>query len=195
MKKLLSSDELTDTLLEALGCVCIPEIFLISYLDDLIIKIEAQKLDLKGIKSYCSEIIEKVFSSQRASTTAIYGVQFLRSLQKYKSDFVCLLSEKSVKSAHDSLLNTRKTLGLVLQTLKKKKITLEDCSSWLSKFKALKYTQELEIPGQYTGETKPLPQYHITIVGFHDTVSTAIFLPAVSKLEDMYLKTQKILLA
>ncbi|KAG8247052.1 hypothetical protein J6590_071022 [Homalodisca vitripennis] len=43
-----------------------------------------------------------------------------------------------------------------------KRIDLASFSPWL----ADGYEGEVEIPGQYTGESRPLPQQHVTIVGF-----------------------------
>jgi hypothetical protein len=52
---------------------------------------------------------------------------------------------------------------------------LKDYSSFLSEFQAGNHSSlELEIPGQYTGESKPLIQHHIKIVGFKQTVSLNI---------------------
>jgi hypothetical protein len=53
---------------------------------------------------------------------------------------------------------------------------LKDYSPWLSDFQAGKYISlDLEIPGQYTGESKPLTQYHIKIAGFGQTVSVYMY--------------------
>jgi DNA-dependent protein kinase catalytic subunit len=54
----------------------------------------------------------------------------------------------------------------------KPSMQLKDYSPWLSEFQAGKHSSlELEIPGQYTGESKPLIQHHVKIVGFEQTVS------------------------
>jgi DNA-dependent protein kinase catalytic subunit len=53
---------------------------------------------------------------------------------------------------------------------------LNDYSPWLSDFQAGRYSSlDLEIPGQYTGESKPLIQHHIKIVSFKQTVSVQIY--------------------
>jgi DNA-dependent protein kinase catalytic subunit len=54
---------------------------------------------------------------------------------------------------------------------------LKDYSPLLSEFQAGRHSSlELEIPGQYTGETKPLIQHHIKIAGFKHTVSLSLYM-------------------
>ncbi|XP_029384585.1 DNA-dependent protein kinase catalytic subunit isoform X2 [Echeneis naucrates] len=47
---------------------------------------------------------------------------------------------------------------------------LKEYSPWLSGFKADLFSNELEIPGQYDGRSKPLPEYHVKITGFDERV-------------------------
>jgi hypothetical protein len=49
--------------------------------------------------------------------------------------------------------------------------TLKDYCPWMHEFKAANYEKELEIPGQYTGMSKPMPEYHTKISGFDERVS------------------------
>ncbi|XP_070581112.1 DNA-dependent protein kinase catalytic subunit-like [Ptychodera flava] len=47
---------------------------------------------------------------------------------------------------------------------------LKEYSPWLSEFQPINYDRELEIPGQYRGRSKPLPEYHVKIAGFDEKV-------------------------
>lgn len=47
---------------------------------------------------------------------------------------------------------------------------LKEYSPWLSGFKADSFSNELEVPGQYDGRSKPLPEYHAKITGFDERV-------------------------
>ncbi|XP_024136141.1 DNA-dependent protein kinase catalytic subunit isoform X1 [Oryzias melastigma] len=47
---------------------------------------------------------------------------------------------------------------------------LKEYSPWLSGFKADAFNNELEVPGQYDGRSKPLPEYHAKITGFDERV-------------------------
>ncbi|XP_044101561.1 DNA-dependent protein kinase catalytic subunit isoform X2 [Neovison vison] len=45
---------------------------------------------------------------------------------------------------------------------------LKECSPWMSDFKIEFLRNELEIPGQYDGKGKPMPEYHARISGFDE---------------------------
>ncbi|KAH9372219.1 hypothetical protein HPB48_003426 [Haemaphysalis longicornis] len=47
---------------------------------------------------------------------------------------------------------------------------LKDISPWLSRFSSLNQQHSLEIPGQYTGRCRPMPEYHVKIFGFDEAV-------------------------
>ncbi|XP_058131499.1 DNA-dependent protein kinase catalytic subunit [Dasypus novemcinctus] len=47
---------------------------------------------------------------------------------------------------------------------------LKECSPWMSDFKVEFLRNELEIPGQYDGKGKPLPEYHARISGFDERI-------------------------
>ncbi|XP_036089192.1 DNA-dependent protein kinase catalytic subunit [Rousettus aegyptiacus] len=47
---------------------------------------------------------------------------------------------------------------------------LKECSPWMSNFKVEFLRNELEIPGQYDGKGKPVPEYHARIAGFDERV-------------------------
>ncbi|CAK6438705.1 unnamed protein product [Pipistrellus nathusii] len=49
---------------------------------------------------------------------------------------------------------------------------LKECSPWMSDFRAEFLRNELEIPGQYDGKGKPMPEYHARIAGFDERVKT-----------------------
>ncbi|KAM8811045.1 DNA-dependent protein kinase catalytic subunit [Eudromia elegans] len=47
---------------------------------------------------------------------------------------------------------------------------LKECSPWMSEFKAEFLRNEIEVPGQYDGRGKPLPEYHVRIAGFDERI-------------------------
>ncbi|KAK7063258.1 hypothetical protein SK128_028361 [Halocaridina rubra] len=47
---------------------------------------------------------------------------------------------------------------------------LKSYSPWLASFQASKYPDILELPGQYSGLSKPLPEYHVKISSFDDNL-------------------------
>uniref|UniRef100_A0A8U8BLG7 DNA-dependent protein kinase catalytic subunit n=1 Tax=Geospiza parvula TaxID=87175 RepID=A0A8U8BLG7_GEOPR len=63
-------------------------------------------------------------------------------------------------SLHSKMIKTHKEPG-----------NLKECSPWMSEFKAEFLRSELEVPGQYDGKGKPLPEYHAKISGFDERIS------------------------
>ncbi|XP_048363545.1 DNA-dependent protein kinase catalytic subunit isoform X2 [Sphaerodactylus townsendi] len=51
---------------------------------------------------------------------------------------------------------------------------LKECSPWMSEFKPEFLRHELEIPGQYDGKGKPLPEYHAKISGFDERIKVML---------------------
>lgn len=47
---------------------------------------------------------------------------------------------------------------------------LKDFSPWLHDFQADAHPTTLEVPGQYHGRSKPLPEYHTHIIGCDEKV-------------------------
>ncbi|KAK7005038.1 DNA-dependent protein kinase catalytic subunit, partial [Biomphalaria glabrata] len=47
---------------------------------------------------------------------------------------------------------------------------LKAYSPWLAEFNPNKFGKDLEIPGQYIGQQKPTPEYHVKIAGFDERV-------------------------
>ncbi|XP_062426360.1 DNA-dependent protein kinase catalytic subunit [Rhea pennata] len=47
---------------------------------------------------------------------------------------------------------------------------LKEYSPWMSEFKAEFLRNEIEVPGQYDGKGKPLPEYHVRISGFDERI-------------------------
>ncbi|NIG58597.1 DNA-dependent protein kinase catalytic subunit isoform X1 [Pontoporia blainvillei] len=47
---------------------------------------------------------------------------------------------------------------------------LKEYSPWMSSFRAELLRDELEVPGQYDGRGKPMPEYHARIAGFDERV-------------------------
>ncbi|XP_023586416.1 DNA-dependent protein kinase catalytic subunit isoform X2 [Trichechus manatus latirostris] len=66
--------------------------------------------------------------------------------------------------------NITTSLFLKMSELSKAPGNLRECSPWMSNFKAEFLRNELEIPGQYDGKGKPLPEYHARITGFDERV-------------------------
>lgn len=97
------------------------------------------------------------------SASSIYGNIF-KDIWPYKSSVTKLISTLSSRKPDLSGINK------LLEELNKKRfnnsVNLIDYCPWLMNFSGFKMDAVLEIPGQYTGQKRPLPQYHVKINGF-----------------------------
>jgi DNA-dependent protein kinase catalytic subunit len=107
-----------------------------------------------------------------SSLGKIQGSVF-KDIQEYKKQVE--KAESGIKHGNKKVIKDLHLIKSKLEVIKqaiKPSMQLKDYSPWLSAFQAGKHgSLELEIPGQYTGESKPLIQHHVKIVGFKQTVS------------------------
>ncbi|XP_054840598.1 DNA-dependent protein kinase catalytic subunit [Eublepharis macularius] len=66
------------------------------------------------------------------------------------------------------------SLLLRMKECQKEPGNLKECSPWMSEFKPEFLRHELEIPGQYDGKGKPLPEYHAKIAGFDERIKVML---------------------
>ncbi|XP_060247015.1 DNA-dependent protein kinase catalytic subunit isoform X1 [Meriones unguiculatus] len=71
-------------------------------------------------------------------------------------------------------VNITKSLLIRMRSDSKPPGNLKEYSPWMSMFKA--QFLELEIPGQYDGKSKPLPEYHVRVSGFDERVKVMLSL-------------------
>ncbi|XP_069777633.1 DNA-dependent protein kinase catalytic subunit isoform X2 [Narcine bancroftii] len=93
-------------------------------------------------------------------------------VQIFKQDFDKYFGE----DGHKLLTMDIKTFKNVTSDIEKHVSKLEapgnlkEYSPWMSEFKPEYLRNELEIPGQYDGKSKPLPEYHAHISGFDERI-------------------------
>ncbi|KAB0800482.1 hypothetical protein PPYR_06222 [Photinus pyralis] len=77
-----------------------------------------------------------------------------------------------MKGKFDLKRNCEKLSGMVqvLKGIKYTSVILKDYCPWLEHFQSTELRENLEIPGQYLGNKRPLPQYHTKIMGFAPSV-------------------------
>ncbi|KAK2858626.1 hypothetical protein Q5P01_003246 [Channa striata] len=108
-------------------------------------------------------------------TKAGHGMFRKKFIQKFAKDVEKLLGPKGStlfeKRKDKSFLRQVEDLTNSMREGKPKEPgNLKEYSPWLSGFKPDSFGNELEIPGQYDGRSKPLPEYHAKITGFDERV-------------------------
>uniref|UniRef100_A0A3Q3H3L0 DNA-dependent protein kinase catalytic subunit n=1 Tax=Labrus bergylta TaxID=56723 RepID=A0A3Q3H3L0_9LABR len=90
---------------------------------------------------------------------------------KFRKKFiqVCSFFKKNLKD-RSRVKQVEELVASMRGFYQKEPGNLKEYSPWLSGFKADAFSNELEIPGQYDGRSKPLPEYHAKITGFDERV-------------------------
>ncbi|KAM4719019.1 DNA-dependent protein kinase catalytic subunit isoform 2-T2 [Anableps anableps] len=125
-------------------------------------------------KKQMDEMYEEMRSLLCDRNTEGHGVFRKKFIQKFSKDV-----EKLFGPNGSNIFEKRKNKNFVQQVNKlaesmrgfqKEPGNLKQYSPWLSGFKADQFSNGLEIPGQYDGRSKPLPEYHAKITGFDERV-------------------------
>lgn len=104
-----------------------------------------------------------------------------RFIQAYGEKFGKYFGNGGSKLPRMKLSDFNDISDLLLKEMKKdSKLpgNLKEYSPWMSEFRVEFLRQELEIPGQYDGKSKPLPEYHVRISGFDERVKV---MPSIRK--------------
>ncbi|XP_028288750.1 DNA-dependent protein kinase catalytic subunit isoform X2 [Parambassis ranga] len=103
-----------------------------------------------------------------------HGTFRKKFIQKFSKEVEKLLgpngSKLFEKRKNRDFLRQVDNLAASMRGFQKEPGNLKEYSPWLSGFKADSFSNELEIPGQYDGRSKPLPEYHAKITGFDERV-------------------------
>jgi DNA-dependent protein kinase catalytic subunit len=170
LDKLLTTDPVIDIFLKAFSCLGQPCKMLWHFVDKLEKLLKVEKPNCDSLCRMYNTMMRTLFPE---SNENIQGAVF-KDIREYRKQLE--KAEAEIKSGNKKVI---KDLGEITKRLCRQPQTpkqLKDYSPWLSDFQEGKYSSlDLEIPGQYTGESKPLTQYHIKIVGFEETVSVYMY--------------------
>ncbi|KAK4317884.1 hypothetical protein Pmani_011063 [Petrolisthes manimaculis] len=119
-------------------------------------KAECEAAEVKG-EAHC-----KLDCVRREALTKLDDA-FGKNLSKLKST--------TLNQIRKTLVNIKSSMRHDHAYLKKLPRQLKSYSPWLANFQASKYPNVLELPGQYTGLSKPLPEYHVKISSFEEQIA------------------------
>jgi len=167
LDKLLTSDPVIDIFVKAFSCLGQPCKMLLYFVGKLETLLNVENPNCDSLCRMYNTMMRTLFPECNEN---IQGAVF-KDIKEYRKHLE--KAEAEIKSGNKKVI---KDLGKIKKRLENYRVTpkqqLKDYSPWLSDFQAGKYgSLDLEIPGQYTGEGKPLTQYHHKIAGFEQTVS------------------------
>ncbi|XP_053322155.1 DNA-dependent protein kinase catalytic subunit [Spea bombifrons] len=125
-------------------------------------------------KSKIKEISKEMYTNLGNPRNRSNGRFRKRFAEKYGNEIDKVCGKEGGKVADLNLAAFAKTM-LSLKTKiqseqEKEPGNLKEYSPWMSEFKPEFLRNELEIPGQYDGKSKPMPEYHVRISGFDERV-------------------------
>lgn len=171
LDKLLTTDPVIDIFLKAFSCLGQPCKMLLHFVEKLEKLLNIEKPNCDSLCRMYNTMMRTLFPE---SNENIQGAVF-KDIKEYRKQLE--KAEAGIKSGNKEVI---RYLGKIKERMERNPVPrkqLKDYSPWLSDFQAGKYSSlDLEIPGQYTGESKPMTQYHIKIVGFKQNVSVYIYI-------------------
>ncbi|XP_029002542.1 DNA-dependent protein kinase catalytic subunit isoform X2 [Betta splendens] len=159
------------TFVDALQQLTNPEMIFKDWWDSVKNELEKSSFDKKRMSVMYDEMRASLGDPNKDG----HGTFRKRFIQKFAKDVEKLLGPKGTKlfekRKDKSFLRQVEDLAASMRGFHKGEPgNLKEYSPWLSGFKADLFINELEIPGQYDGRSKPLPEYHAKITGFDERV-------------------------
>ncbi|XP_044195297.1 DNA-dependent protein kinase catalytic subunit [Thunnus albacares] len=125
-------------------------------------------------KKRMGQLYDEMHSSLGDRNTDGHGMFRKKFIQKFAKDVENLLGPKGSKlfekRRDKTYVRKVEDLAASMRGFQREPGNLKEYSPWLSGFKPDPFSNELEIPGQYDGRCKPLPEYHAKITGFDERV-------------------------
>ncbi|XP_070783882.1 DNA-dependent protein kinase catalytic subunit [Enoplosus armatus] len=170
LRSMLDKGGAVKNFVDALQQLTNPEMIFRDWWDCLKNELEKTKFDKKRM----GNMYDEMHSSLGDRTAAGHGMFRKKFIQKFAKDVEKLLGPKGSKlfekRKEKSFVRQVDELAASMRGFQKEPGNLKEYSPWLSGFKADPFSNELEIPGQYDGRSKPLPEYHAKITGFDERV-------------------------
>ncbi|XP_062849596.1 DNA-dependent protein kinase catalytic subunit [Trichomycterus rosablanca] len=169
LKAMLDKGGVIREFVNALQQLTNPDMLFKDWLDDLKSQLEKPRFDKKKMKELYEEMCASLFDSTQA-----IGAFRRKFIQKFSREVNKLFGPGGTKvfekRKDKEYLRKVEELGINMKGFQKEPGNLKEYSPWLSNFRADTLRNELEVPGQYDGRSKPLPEYHAKITGFDERV-------------------------
>ncbi|XP_061568965.1 DNA-dependent protein kinase catalytic subunit [Cololabis saira] len=170
LRSMLDKGSAVKNFVDALQQLTNPEMLFKDWWEGVKNELEKPTFDRKQM----GVVYEEMRSSLGDRSADGYGAFRKKFIQKFFKDVEKLLgtngSKLFEKRTDKNFLSQVDKLSASMHGFQKEPGNLKEYSPWLSGFKADSFSNELEIPGQYDGRSKPLPEYHAKITGFDERV-------------------------
>ncbi|XP_033121520.1 DNA-dependent protein kinase catalytic subunit-like [Anneissia japonica] len=168
-----------ESLINALNQLSNPDHLFKDWIKEVKQLFQATVLDKDAILKSYSDMYSALFDYNASqANNGLSGVVFGNFRRKFAQDFQKkVISEFGIGGSRLVKMkrqNVSQSCQKILQEITEKKrivpANIKEYSTWFLDFQTINPDQELEIPGQYDGKTKPLLSHHVTIAGFGEQV-------------------------
>ncbi|XP_060058172.1 DNA-dependent protein kinase catalytic subunit [Erinaceus europaeus] len=146
-----------------------PELLFKDWTEDMKIELAKNPINKKTIE----KLYERMYAALGQSNAPGLGPFRKKFIQAFGKEFDKHFGRGGSKLSGMKLRDFTDITSSLLSSMyrdSKPPGNLKEWSPWMSEFKVEFLRNELEIPGQYDGKGKPLPEYHVRIAGFDERV-------------------------
>ncbi|XP_075444614.1 LOW QUALITY PROTEIN: DNA-dependent protein kinase catalytic subunit [Ascaphus truei] len=168
IKSKLDRGGVVQVFIQALEQLSNPEMLFKDWVEDVKNEMSKEKKSRNRIKEMYEEMCAKLCNVQAPHIGAFRR----RFAQKYRKEFETTFGKEGSKLLEMNTMVFSKTTEVLHSKMsgQNEPGNLKECSPWMSEYKPEFLSNELEIPGQYDGKSKPMPEYHVKISGFDERV-------------------------
>ncbi|XP_056317923.1 DNA-dependent protein kinase catalytic subunit [Danio aesculapii] len=170
LKSLLDKGGVIQEFVDALQQLTNPEMLFKDWWDEVKNQLDKPNLDKKKMKHLYEEMTE-LLGDAKSLRFGSYRRKFIQKFSKEVEKLLGAGGSKLYERRKDKdFLQQVDRMAQSMRGFQKEPGNMKEYSPWLSSFKAETLKNELEVPGQYDGKSKPLPEYHAKITGFDERV-------------------------
>ncbi|KAI4886986.1 hypothetical protein NFI96_023481, partial [Prochilodus magdalenae] len=170
LKSILDKGGVIKEFVDALQQLTNPEMLFKDWWDEVKNQLEKPNMD----KQMMRELYGEMSASLCDSKAQAFGSFRKKFVQKFSKEVEKLFgpggSKLYEKRKDKEYVKKVDDLAASMRGFQKEPGNLKEYSPWLSNFRVETLKSELEVPGQYDGRSKPLPEYHAKITGFDERV-------------------------
>ncbi|KAF6100707.1 protein kinase, DNA-activated, catalytic subunit [Phyllostomus discolor] len=148
-----------------------PEMIFKDWTDDIKVELTKKSVNKRNIE----KMYERMHAALGDSKAPGLGAFRRKFIQAFGKEFDKHFGKGGSKLSGMKLCDFEDITNLLLSKMGKDSKppgNLKECSPWMSDFRVEFLRNELEIPGQYDGKGKPVPEYHVRVAGFDERVKT-----------------------
>ncbi|XP_078072249.1 DNA-dependent protein kinase catalytic subunit isoform X3 [Mustelus asterias] len=170
LKTKLNKEGVVENFIHSLEQLSNPDLLFKDWVNDFRNQLEMKVKNKKLLKNMYDEMYSNLASFQSPGIGAFrtrYAQKFKKAFDQYFGKGGSKLLDMNVTTLTEA---TKKILESVSNKPYEPPGNLKEYSPWMSEFKPEYLRNELEIPGQYDGKSKPMPEYHARITGFDERI-------------------------